>query len=258
MRAQTYQAWELIIVDDASRHSALAACLKNYAALDGRIVCVIRREKGGVGAATNTGLRKAKGAYVVLFDPEALMVEVALDALAREALRTGAKVIYSDEDKVDAFGVLSEPVLKPDWNYRLLLGVNYVSHLVMVDRVLLRLAGAMRADCDGAEHHDLLLRLAENCEPGRIAHLPEILYHARAHTGAAASAMPGHAPSMPDAKLSSTISPGGDSPATRSSPMVRVRPTACRGGWRNGQRDHHHTVQGSDSRHAALPRGTSR
>lgn len=185
VRAQTYQAWELIVVDDGSRHSALAACLKNYAALDGRIACVIRREKLGAGAAINAGLRKARGAYVVLFDPDALMVEVALDAMAREALRTAAKIVYSDEDKIDAFGALSEPMLKPDWNYRLLLGVNYVRHLVMVDRGLLRLAGPMRADCEGAEHHDLLLRLAENCEPGRIAHLPEILYHGRTQTGSA-------------------------------------------------------------------------
>jgi GT2 family glycosyltransferase len=187
VQAQTYINWELIIVDDGSRQPALTACLKNYATIDNRISCVLSRENRGISGATNTGLRKARGAYVVLFDHDDLMIELAIEALVREALRTGAKVIYSDEDKIDSFGVLSEPNLKPDWNYRLLLGVNYICHLLMIERALLRRVGPLRPECDGAQDHDLLLRLAEKCPADQIVHLPEILYHWRKSAASTAS-----------------------------------------------------------------------
>ena len=179
VRTQTYRNWELIVVDDGSRQEALSACLREYASRDPRIACLALARNHGISAATNAALRKAKGAYVMLFDHDDLLVEVALEAMLRHALATAAKLVYSDEDKIDEFGVLSEPNLKPDWNYRLLLGVNYVCHLVMIERGLLRKVGLLRPDCDGAQDHDLLLRLSERCKPEQIAHLPEILYHWR-------------------------------------------------------------------------------
>ena len=193
VRQQTYENWELIIVDDASGQRALSACLRNYAAIDTRITCLFRKRNGGISAASNAALRRARGSYVVLFDHDDLMVDVAIEAMVREALRTGARVVYSDEDKIDDFGVLSEPNLKPDWNYRLLLGINYVCHLLMIDRALLRRVGALRSECDGAQDHDLLLRLSEACAPTQIVHLPEVLYHWRksaASTATSAEAKP--------------------------------------------------------------------
>jgi glycosyltransferase involved in cell wall biosynthesis len=179
VRAQTYGNWELVIVDDGSRSRALGACLRGYAETDPRIAVIMSPENHGISGATNRALRRARGDYVVLFDHDDLMVEVALEALVREVLRTGAKVVYSDEDKIDSFGVLSEPNLKPDWNYRLLLGINYICHLLIIERALLRRLGPLRSECDGAQDHDLLLRLSERCGPGQIVHLPEILYHWR-------------------------------------------------------------------------------
>ena len=179
VREQTYQNWELIVVDDGSGQAALSACLRSFAAADPRITCVLSKRNRGISAASNVALRRARGAYVALFDHDDLMVDVAIEAMVREALRTDARIVYSDEDKIDGFGVLSEPNLKPDWNYRLLLGNNYVCHLLMIDRMLLLRTGLLRSDYDGAQDHDLLLRLSEVCDPARIVHLPEILYHWR-------------------------------------------------------------------------------
>ena len=193
VRQQTYNNWELIIVDDASGQRALSACLRNYAAVDARITCLFRKRNGGISVASNAALNRARGRYVVLFDHDDLLVDVAIEAMVREALRTGAKMIYSDEDKIDEFGVLSEPNLKPDWNYRLLLGINYVCHLLMIDRALLRQVGGLRTDYDGAQDHDLILRVSEVCKPTQIVHLPEILYHWRksaASTASSAEAKP--------------------------------------------------------------------
>ena len=186
--AQTYQNWELIIIDDGSNQSALKACLKQYAAANARITYRANRINRGISAATNDAFRRARGTYIVLFDHDDLMVDFAIEALLREALRTGAKLLYSDEDKIDDLGLLSEPHLKPDWNYRLLLSINYICHLVMINRELLNKVGSLRAECNGAQDHDLMLRIAERCLPGQIVHLPQILYHWRKSSSSTAEA----------------------------------------------------------------------
>ena len=84
--------------------------------------------------------------------------------------------------------IFSEPAFKTDWNYRLLLGVNYVCHLMMAERALVDEAGPLDPARDGAQDHDLLLRIAEMLPEHRIHHVPEILYHWRmSETSTAAS-----------------------------------------------------------------------
>ena len=119
----------------------------------------------------------------------------------RRRAATGARLLYSDEDKIDAGGTLQEPAFKPDWNYRLLLGVNYVCHLTMVDRATLLQAGLpakpaapldtgpLDPEFDGAQDHDLLLRLAEILPDRRIHHVPEILYHWRMSANSTAASI---------------------------------------------------------------------
>lgn len=177
--AQTYSNWELIIVDDGSKSPQLKACIKEYATREHRICTIFSSRNRGISAASNAALRKARGSFILLFDHDDLLVDVAVETLAREALLTGARIVYADEDKIDEFGALSEPNLKPDWNYRLLLGVNYICHPLLVERGLLQAAGSFRSEYDGAQDHDLLLRLAELVEPARVQHVPEILYHWR-------------------------------------------------------------------------------
>ena len=179
VRLQTYANWELIIVDDASGSRALSACIQDVAAKDARVRFVRHARNRGISAATNTAIRAATGKFVVLFDHDDLLVDVAVETMVRAALATGARLLYSDEDKIDDTGTYSEPNLKPDWNYRLLLCQNYVCHLLMVERELLRQTGPLHTQCDGAQDHDLLLRLSETCDAASIHHVPELLYHWR-------------------------------------------------------------------------------
>ena len=177
--AQTYTNWELIIVDDASGSEELLACVREFAGRDPRIRPTVKKKNGGISAATNTGLKAAKGRFVAFFDHDDQMVERAMEIMVNAALRTGAKVLYCDEDKVDDAGIYSEVNLKPDWNYRLLLSQNYVCHILFVERAHLKKAGPLRSEFDGAQDHDLILRLAEITRPAEIHHVSEILYHWR-------------------------------------------------------------------------------
>jgi O-antigen biosynthesis protein len=54
-----------------------------------------------------------------------------------------------------------------------------VCHLLMVERVQLDKVGRFRAACDGAQDHDIIVRLSELIPHDRILHVPEVLYHWR-------------------------------------------------------------------------------
>jgi GT2 family glycosyltransferase len=177
--AQTHENWELIIVDDASGSAELESCIKGYSARDSRIRPKFKQKNGGISAATNTALKMARGTYIALFDHDDLMVEHAMEVMLEAALRTGAKMLYCDEDKIDDNGEYSEVNFKPDWNYRLLLAQNYVCHILFVERAHLRKVGPLRSEYDGAQDHDLILRLAEITPVEQIHHVSEVLYHWR-------------------------------------------------------------------------------
>ena len=185
--AQTYQNWELILVDDCSKSKELTSLIEEFCARDSRIRAVPQKKNAGISGATNAAFAAAKGELVAFFDHDDLLLDVALEVMVEAALKTGAKVLYSDEDKVDDSGRFSDPNLKGDWNYRLMLSQNYVCHLLVVDAATLRAAGPLRPEYDGAQDHDLILRLSEVVSPAQIVHVPEIIYHWRKTPGSTAA-----------------------------------------------------------------------
>ena len=181
---QLYDDWELCVCDDASPSAATAAVLTEYAARDPRIRVTTRESNGGIALATNDALAMATGEWVAFLDHDDELAPHALYLVAVEALRhPDADLFYSDEDKLDADGNRFEPYFKPRFDLDLLLSQNYVSHLTVVRRSLLTELGGLRTDLDGAQDHDLVLRVVQASEPARIRHLPFVLYHWRQHAG---------------------------------------------------------------------------
>ena len=185
--AQTYANWELILVDDCSKSKELSAAIAEFCARDDRIRSVPNKKNTGISGATNTAIAAAKGEYIALFDHDDLLLDVAVEIMVEAALKTGAKILYSDEDKIDDLGRYSDPNLKGDWNHRLVLGQNYVCHFLVVEAATLRAAGPLRSEYDGAQDHDLVLRLSEIVDPARIVHVPEVIYHWRKTPGSTAT-----------------------------------------------------------------------
>ncbi len=186
VRAQLYPHWELCIADDASKEPHVRRLLEKAASEDPRIKVVFRERNGHIAAASNSALALASGDFLVLLDHDDELTEHALYLLAEEIrAHPEADLIYSDEDKIDERGRLRDPHFKPDWNPDLFFSQNYLAHVCAMRRERVRQVGGFREGFEGSQDYDLYLRVAE---PGRVRHVPFVLYHWRAAEGSTAAA----------------------------------------------------------------------
>ncbi len=183
--SQSTTAWEWCIVDDGSTDRELRRALEDLMSRVPR-VRVVFAEHRGIAAATNAALARAEAPYVTFLDHDDILERDALESVL-EKLGQGCDVVYTDEDKVDASGLLHDsPFCKPDFSPEYLRGVMYVGHLLAAKTDLVRRVGGLRSQFDGVQDFDLVLRLAET--GAHIGHVPRILYHWRRTEGSVASA----------------------------------------------------------------------
>ncbi len=176
--AQTYPHWEACLCDGGSTHPLTRAALEQAMAMDERIRVFFSKENGGISANTNQAIRMAQGEYIVLCDHDDLLTPDALWRVAEAIQRTGADMLYSDEDKVTEDGRhFTDPHCKMDFCPDNLRSSNYICHLLALKKSLVEAVGGLRPAFDGSQDHDLALRCAEKAQ--RVEHIPYILYHWR-------------------------------------------------------------------------------
>lgn len=183
--AQTTEHWQLCIVDDGSTDPVVRDRLTRAAAEDGRIRLHRHEAAKGISGATNAAFAMATAPFVATLDHDDLL---APDAIARAAAELAAfpttDLLYTDNDLLAGERHRFAAALKPDWSPDLFRACMYTLHLSVYRRSVIEEIGGWRSDFDGAQDHDLVLRLMERTE--RIRHLPRILAHWRAHAGSAA------------------------------------------------------------------------
>ncbi|WP_286192221.1 glycosyltransferase [Roseomonas genomospecies 6] len=179
VRSQAYGEWELCIADDASRDDAVRMLIRQEAARDPRIRAVFGGTRSGVSANTNRALSLTAGSHVAFLDHDDRLAPDALLCMAEELAKAPYPVLYSDEDRIGPDGRHRDPVFKPDFDPELLQSINYVCHLLVVERRLLLETGGLREGHEGVQDHDLVLRLLERVGAAGIRHVPRVLYHWR-------------------------------------------------------------------------------
>ena len=110
--AQTYQDFELLLIDDGSKDSSGAIC-DEYAAQDAR-VRVFHKENGGVSSARNVGLDNARGEWITFVDADDWIESDMLELLLRKGEETGADIVMGD--LLFAYPDRDVPFLLPDWD----------------------------------------------------------------------------------------------------------------------------------------------
>jgi len=181
---QIYPHWELCIADDFSSDIKVLELLKEKSGQDSRIKVFFRKENGHICAASNSALELASGAWSALLDHDDLLSEDALFYVARHIIaHPEARIIYTDEDKINERGERFCPHFKSDWNPELFFTQNYISHLGVYKTELLRSIDGFRVGLEGSQDHDLVLRCLPHLAKDSIHHIPKVLYHWRAISG---------------------------------------------------------------------------
>lgn len=169
---QSYENWELCIVDDGSTEFVIREYLRTIT--DKRIKTKYLEKNKGISEASNEAASMATGDYLLLMDNDDELSVDALNAFYKNLLKTHADIIYSDMDMVDEKGCHSAPLFKPDWSPELMHSQMYLGHLIGFKKELFNEVCGFQREYDGAQDYDLLLRMSEIT--GNISHVSRILY----------------------------------------------------------------------------------
>jgi GT2 family glycosyltransferase len=180
---QAYPHLEICVCDNGSARPHVPEVLEDYAEADPRVRVRRLPEKGSRAAAYAAGVSMAEGEYVALLGEGDQVAPETLFRAAESLQESPADVVYTDEDRIDVGGRRSDPVFKPYWSPDLLLSEPYVGRLCVIRKSLIEAAGGVREGFEGAEEHDLVLRLSERTD--LIRHLPWVLYSRRSLPGEA-------------------------------------------------------------------------
>jgi glycosyltransferase involved in cell wall biosynthesis len=182
--AQTYQNFEIIVIDDGSTDET-AAVLRRY----GLPVRVVYQHNQGVAQARNHGIRQARGEWIAFLDADDVLLPHKLAAqLTVAAAHPDAGMIHSGWNRVDAEGRVIMPVEPwhqvPELTLESWLRWKPVLPSAMLfRRQWLEQTGGFDPRFPPAEDTELVLRLS--CLGCRAAWLRQITVNYRQHDASA-------------------------------------------------------------------------
>ena len=188
VRKQSFRDWQWCIVDDGSTKRLIWPIIRFLASFNRRISARRRDTNGGISVASNDALSLANGRFVVPLDHDDRLKKRALQLVSEAVERSPeAQLLYSDEEVINGRGRLLRYFRKPEWSPERLLCQNYCNHLSVLDRTLVQQVGGYREEYDGAQDHDLVLRVTELTS--NVVHIASPLYQWRAIPGSTATAV---------------------------------------------------------------------
>ena len=136
---QTYQNWELIIIDDASSDGSVKIA-ESFATKDERINLIKLDSNKGPAAARNRGIKEASGRYIAFLDSDDLWHKDKLEKQIIFMQRNEYAFTFTGYEKIDEKGKKIGNILpfKGQVAYRDLLKSNHIGCLTaMIDLKIL-------------------------------------------------------------------------------------------------------------------------
>lgn len=182
---QSYSKWELILVNASPEDEQLCSHISNRVIRDDRIKAITLEDNLGISLNTRAGIDQAQGEFICFLDHDDIIEPDTLFTYATAINEDPAiDLLYCDEDKLLPNGKFDMPFFKPDFSIDLLRNVNYVCHFLCVKKSVIDSIELYTAEVDGAQDHDLTLKVAERSD--HIHHVPRMLYHWRICEGSTA------------------------------------------------------------------------
>lgn len=109
---QTYQNWEMLIVDDCSPDNGEGIkVVKRYSENDPRIILIENKVNSGSSGARNTAIDKSHGRYIAFLDSDDLWHKEFLKEQLEFMRLHDATLVFSSYNRVDEHTL--QPLLKP-------------------------------------------------------------------------------------------------------------------------------------------------
>lgn len=127
--AQSYQDWELIIVDDVSGDQSVDI-VERFLEQDARIKLIRLTENSGAAVARNTGIEAARGRYIAFLDSDDLWLPEKLSTQLAFMQTHGHAFSFSAYERIDEHGKsLGEVGVPEKVNYRQMLKTSVIGCL---------------------------------------------------------------------------------------------------------------------------------
>ena len=139
VQTQTYQNWELILIDDASTDES-AKIAESFAVKDERIKLIKLDSNKGPAAARNRGIKEASGRYIAFLDSDDLWYEEKLYKQLKFMKENHYAFTYTGFEKINEEGKVIGAIIpyKEEVCYYDLLKSNHIGCLTaMIDLKIL-------------------------------------------------------------------------------------------------------------------------
>lgn len=142
VQGQTYDAWELLLVDDCST-DASREIISQKSRADQRIRLIVQDQNGGAAKARNRGIDEACGQYICFLDaddiwlPDKLKIEVEYIKRVQQTIAPDAGFVFMGYEFADASGAgLGKVVHVPEriTYQQALKNTTIFTSTVMIDR----------------------------------------------------------------------------------------------------------------------------
>lgn len=184
--AQTYENFELILVNADIKNKDLAVEVNNALQADSRIREVKRLENEGISLNTAAGISCARGEYLAFLDhDDTLEQSVLFKYVSAINDNRDIDLLYCDEDKLFPDGTYGDAYFKPRFSPFLLRNINYICHFLMIRRSIVLKMEPANPLYDGAQDHHMILQALEF--GAHVHNVQEVLYHWRISEGSTAS-----------------------------------------------------------------------
>lgn len=120
--AQSYQDWEMLIVDDCSKDNS-AETILNYSKKDNRIKLISLKENLGAAEARNIALKEAQGRFIAFCDSDDVWLPHKLERQIQFMLDNKIPISFTE------YGVWSEDLSKEYYAIQVPKSVGYQQYL---------------------------------------------------------------------------------------------------------------------------------
>ncbi len=172
---QTYKNIEIVIVNDGSTNEATLEYLKT---IDNPLVKVISQENSGLAEARNSGIRVAKGEYILPLDADDIIDKTYIEkacSIIENVSEIG--IVYCN---ADFFGTRTGEWQLKDYRFPDFLEENCIFCSALFRKSDWEKVGGYKKEMIyGWEDYEFWLSLIEN--GAKVYKIPEILFHYRQH-----------------------------------------------------------------------------